>query len=124
LILRISFHSIRIIVPVVPESTAPDREDDNEKDEHDDVDDRHLLPVILDVGKHTGLARLAIEAQLGLVALPGVAVADGGVVAEPCRLVPHSFAPVGEVADSWRLAASRLQNEETREKSIRRSSKC
>lgn len=54
--------AIVIVVPVVPEGTATDGVDNDEEDEEDDVDNGDLLPVLLQVGEDTGLARLTVIA--------------------------------------------------------------
>lgn len=97
---------IRIVLPIVPEGTASDRVDDNKENEEDDVYDGHLLPVMLEIGKNTGLAGLAIVAKNFRIILPSVAVRVAGN--KISRLGPNSFALVSEVAGGRRLAASRL----------------
>lgn len=63
-----------MILPVVPEGTATDGVDYNQKDKKHYVDDRHLLPIALDVIKQSCLARLAIKAKAGWVVIPCVTV--------------------------------------------------
>ena len=53
----------RIVFPVVPEGATLDRVDNDEADEEYNVDDSHPLPIMLEVIKKPGFARLAIEAQ-------------------------------------------------------------
>lgn len=96
-----------IVVPVVSEGTASNRVDDDKEDEEDNVYDRDLLPVILDIGKDPCLARLAVIAEDGWIVLPcsAVWITRRG---EASRFIPNGFTLVGEVTCSWRLAASRL----------------
>ena len=47
---------VRVVLPVVPESAAPNRVDNDEEDEEYDVDGGNLLPVILQVSQHSSLA--------------------------------------------------------------------
>ncbi|CAL1358588.1 unnamed protein product [Linum trigynum] len=65
---------VRVVPPVVPESTAPDGVDDDEEDEEDDVDYGHTLPVALEVVEKTGLARVAVEAEYIRLVVPSGAV--------------------------------------------------
>lgn len=98
---------IGIILSVIPEGTAPNGIDHNEENEDDDVDGGDLLPVVLEVGKHPCLARLAIVAERGLIVRPGVAVRIISGV-KPDGFNPHCLNLVGEVTCCRRFAASGL----------------
>lgn len=52
-----------IILSVVPEGTAAHGVDDDEEDQEDDVNNRHFLPVTLDVVEKASLAGLAVVAE-------------------------------------------------------------
>lgn len=104
-------HAVRLVVvipPGVAECGAAGDVDDDEDDEHDNVDDGHLAPALLDAGEDARLARVTLEAQRLLVVAPLEAVGlghhglDAGVRA-PVRLV-H----VGVRARRRWLAASGL----------------
>ncbi|OAY76094.1 WAT1-related protein [Ananas comosus] len=90
--------AVRIVAPNVPECAASDRVDDDEEDEDDDIYDGDLLPVLLDVGEHAGLAGLAAIAEGRRVVVPRRAV--GVVGRAQCRGVhsPHSWTHIVEVA--------------------------
>lgn len=47
---------VRVVLPVVPESTATNRVDDDEEDKEYDVDGGNLFPVVLQVSEHASLA--------------------------------------------------------------------
>lgn len=95
--------------PVVPKHAAPKGVDDDEENDERRIDDGNLLPAVLEVTQDAGLARLAAVAELRLVVRPGVAVRVGRV-AGARGLGPVGLVQVCEVAFSWGLAASRLQN--------------
>ncbi|ONK69678.1 uncharacterized protein A4U43_C05F25580 [Asparagus officinalis] len=82
---------ISIVLPVVPKGTASNRVDNDEKHKEDDVQDRDLLPIILDVGEDTSLARFTIVTEGVGIVVPDWAV---GVVGGEsiCGLVPYSCA--------------------------------
>lgn len=87
----------RIVLPIVPEGTTSNRVDDNKEHEKDDVDGSNLLPVILDVGKKTSLARLAVVAEDALIIRPSGTVWVVGH--EACfRFIPHSGILVNKAA--------------------------
>lgn len=68
---------VAIVAPVVPQSTATDRVDDDEENEDDYVEDSNLLPLVLDVGDDAGFAGLAIVAENRLIVAPGSTVTIG-----------------------------------------------
>jgi hypothetical protein len=94
---------------VVPKHAAPEGVDDDKEHDERRIDDGNLLPAVLEVPQDAGLARLAAVAELGLVVRPGIAVRVGRI-AGARGLGPIGLVQVCEVAFSWGLAASRLQN--------------
>lgn len=107
--MRTSFPGrVRVVLPIVPECAAPDRINDDEEDQEDDVDGGDLLPVVLQVGKHACLAGHAVVAEHGLVVRPCGAVGVISCSVEARGLDPDSLALVGKVTTCWWLAASRL----------------
>jgi hypothetical protein len=47
---------VRVVLPVVPESAAPNRIDNDEEHQENDVDCGNLLPGVLQVGEYACLA--------------------------------------------------------------------
>lgn len=65
---------------VVPEGRTRDAVHYDKDDEHDDVDDRDLPPALLQACQHTGLAGVAVVAELLLVVV---------VPLQTIRISPH-----------------------------------
>lgn len=63
-----------IVLPVVPESAAPDRVHNNQDDEEYNVNHSHLLPIMLDVIQQPSLAGIAVEAQNTWIIVPQPAI--------------------------------------------------
>jgi hypothetical protein len=84
---------------------ASHSEDEGEEQEHDDVDNCHFPPIVLDLREDTSFARIAAEAQLSLVVIVDIAIGVGilGDRASPIRCIQEQ-----EVANRGRFAASRL----------------
>lgn len=94
-----------MVLSVVPESTAANRVDDNEKDEKYNVHNSNLLPVALNIIKQPSLASLAIEAQNIGIIFPQITVRIGRVCSSP---VPDNWAHISEIAVIGRFTATRL----------------
>lgn len=70
---------IGVIIPtVIPESATPDRVHNHNENQKDDVQNGNLLPVGLEIGHHTGLARLAVIAERRVGVTPCCTVRIGG----------------------------------------------
>jgi hypothetical protein len=68
---------IGVILTVIPESATPHRIHDHDENQENDVEHSDLLPVGLEVGDHTGLARLAVVAQSRVGVAPCCTVGVG-----------------------------------------------
>jgi len=84
----------------VSEGAAATGADADESGEHDDIEDRDLVPVLADLLHHTGLARVALIAEDVWGIVPPVAV----LILHPDR---HASTVL---ARCWWLAAARLQD--------------
>lgn len=86
--------------PVVSESAAPHGVDNNEENQDDDIESRHLAPFVLQTRQNSGLAGVALVAQQILLVPPRRTVAVQRVHS-PVVAVPRS-------TRGWWLAAPRL----------------
>ena len=96
-----------VLCPIVAESAAANRVNDDEEDEEDDVDHSHLLPVSLQAFQKPSFARLAAVAQSVHIIGPRCAVWIGRI--ETRWPSPTCGAHIDEITFHWRLAASRLK---------------
>ena len=77
-----------------------------EEHEHDNVDDRHFSPIVLDLRQHSRSARIASKAQLALMVIVGVAIRVCILTKRPC---PIRCIQEQKVANSRGFATPRLQ---------------
>lgn len=61
---------IVILLLTVPESAASNGVNNDEKHEYNNINNRHFLPVPLQIIQHSTLAGLAIEAQSFRIVIP------------------------------------------------------